>query len=200
MSKPVPIKNRAPLRSSALLALDKALPLETIAELARMQFPPQDLPEKFWPKILEDCKTALERLPTIDVIDRALAVLDAALTVRTERAVREHIGVMIGSFPNPRPPSPEIYVDALIFDAMDSEIPDGIVALACQEIRRTSEFVPTVKRFLDQAEMLRRKWQVARDHSLPRVRDLRVAYEIEVHVLTSDDGLWFDEKWRAPGA
>ena len=78
----------------------------------------------------------------------------------TESVVKKQIGQLIGSFPNANPTSPEIYIAAILFDVLDTGIPDSVVHTTCREIRRTMKFLPTISEFLDVANKQRANWQM----------------------------------------
>lgn len=102
-------------------------------------------------QIAED-RAKLASFPSPDALVAVEEAVDNALVRCTEQAARQHLKVLLGCYPNARPPDPEAYVKALLYDVADLAIPDAIVALTAQQVRRTCKFVPTISEFLDLAQ------------------------------------------------
>lgn len=122
---------------------------------------------------LEENRRNLEALPEPEELEQLVEAVQAALTTCSERAVRRYVAQLIGSFPNANPTDPETYIAALVFDLLDCQIPDAVLLLTCQEIRRTSRFVPTISEVIGAARHYLTQCQQLLDlrETLPRTRE-----------------------------
>ena len=66
----------------------------------------------------------------------------------TRRVVSEQVGLLIGSFPNGVPNSPEVYTRMLIEEIFAANPSAVALEATCREIRRTKTFVPAVAEVL----------------------------------------------------
>ncbi len=80
--------------------------------------------------------------------DLATAIMGKAAPT----ANRLIVGLMVGSFPNVRPYSPETYLEALVEALDQTGLPPASVAKACNEITRTRSFAPSVAEVIEMAE------------------------------------------------
>ncbi|PZF76411.1 hypothetical protein DK847_14650 [Aestuariivirga litoralis] len=139
---------------------------------------------------LEANRRNLDALPDEADIEQLLEPVRKALSTCSEKAVRRYAAQLIGSFPNASLTDPETYMAALVFDLLDCKIPDAILLLTCQEIRRTSRFVPTISEVLQMAQRYSDQWHeiLAIPSALPRTRErlqyaVRCAEQTLEHVL-----------------
>lgn len=77
---------------------------------------------------------------------------DAVMGKAAPTVNRLIVGLMVGSFPNVRPYSPETYLEALIEALDQTGLPPASVAKACNEITRTRSFAPSVAEVIEAAE------------------------------------------------
>lgn len=139
----------------------------------------------------EENRRNLEALPNQGDLEQLAEVVGKALSICSEKAVRRHVAHLIGAFPNASPTDPETYIAALVFDVIDCQIPDAILLLTCQEIRRTSRFVPAISEVIGTAQHFLSEWQkvLACTETLSRTREglayaTRSAERTLEHVLT----------------
>jgi hypothetical protein len=69
-------------------------------------------------------------------------------SVISRRVVSEQVGMLIGSFPNAAPHSPEIYTRMLVEEIIAAKPSPVALEACCRKIRRTKSFVPTVAEVL----------------------------------------------------
>lgn len=193
---------------NSLAIIDKTRPEECLARLQSRQ--PQllsDLASRLsvrpnlsftWYTPVERIRQALEEnrrnlaaLPDQEDLGRLVEAVRNALATISERAVRRHVAQLIGSFPNANPTDPESYIAALVFDLLDCQIPDAVLALTCQEIRRTSRFVPTISEVIGAARQHLAQCQqlLNLEETLPRTRaqleyGVQCAERTLAHVMT----------------
>jgi hypothetical protein len=86
------------------------------------------------------------------------------------RVVSEHLELLIGSFPNFAPASPETYVRMLTEEILAAKPKVRALESTCREIRRSMTFVPSVAEFL---KVLRRQMQWWSDHEYVDRDDIR---------------------------
>ena len=97
---------------------------------------------------LEENRSNLAALPNEADLEQLQLAAVQSLSRCTEKHIRREIAQLIGAFPNANPTDPETYIAALIFDLLDCQIPDFVLTITCQEIRRTSRFVPSIAEIL----------------------------------------------------
>lgn len=103
------------------------------------------------PRTEDDRVAGLRRLDMalVDQPDRSgiLGLRDRALAAATEGyampPARLAVGLMINSFPNARPHSPESYQEALVDQLEATGLGPAPIAKACNDLVRKSTFVPT---------------------------------------------------------
>jgi len=125
----------------------------------------------------DENRRKLEALPDQGDLRQLAEAVEKALSICSEKGARRHVAHLIGAFPNASPTDPETYVAALVFDVLDCQIPDAILLLTCQEIRRTSRFVPTISEVIGTAQHYLSEWQqvLAGTEALSRTRE-RLVY------------------------
>lgn len=104
-------------------------------------------------------RRTLASLPADAEIEDLAALVRKALDQCTEGHVKRQVALLIGSFPNANPTSPELYISALVSDLLDSRIPDAVTYLVFQHIRRTKNFLPTIAEVFDLASREVKGWQ-----------------------------------------
>lgn len=196
---------------SNLATLEKARPEEMLARLQTRN--PHYLPDllsrikvsedlsfgRFSPperirQALDRNRENLEALPSDNDVEQLVQAVRKALSVCSEKNIRRQVAQLIGSFPNANPTDPETYIAALVFDLLDSQIPDAILILTCQELRRTCRFVPAIAEVIDTANRHLEQWQqvLTIPDTLSRVRQ-RLTYAVQttekaLQESRSDDG------------
>lgn len=138
---------------------------------ADLRFSPFSAPERIR-EAIEQNRRALEDLPTEAELEPLIDAVRKALASCSEKTIRQQVAQLIGAFPNANPTDPETYIAALVFDLLDSQIPDAILILACQEIRRTARFLPTIAEVIEAANRHRGRWEdvLALPETLARTR------------------------------
>src|SRR5262245_17605786 len=69
--------------------------------------------------------------------------------VISRRMVSEQVGLLIGSFPNSTPHSPEVYTKLLIEEIIAANPQASVLESTCRDLRRTKKFAPTVAEVLE---------------------------------------------------
>jgi hypothetical protein len=110
-------------------------------------------------RIVERWRERLAGFPSPDRVAAMVACVNAALAVRTEKGIRTQVGLLVGSYPSARPPDPAIYVDAMIYEVLAGDYGDAVVALACQQVRRTIKFLPAVAEVIAAADAIAARWE-----------------------------------------
>jgi hypothetical protein len=82
--------------------------------------------------------------------------------VISRRVVSEQVGMLIGSFPNAGPHSPEVYTRMLIEEIIAAKPSAVALEACCREIRRTKTFIPTVAEVLKVLRDQMEKWESQR--------------------------------------
>ncbi|MFO1131163.1 MAG: hypothetical protein U1E16_03970 [Hyphomicrobiales bacterium] len=175
---------------NSLAVIDKSRPEECLARLqSRNPHFLADLTSRLYARVnmdftwyspveriqqaLEENRRNLEALPDQDELEQLVEAVEKALSICSEKGARRHVARLIGAFPNASLTDPETYIAALVFDVMDCQIPDAILLLTCQQIRRTSRFVPTISEVIGTAQHYLSQWQqvLASTESLHRTRE-----------------------------
>lgn len=66
----------------------------------------------------------------------------------TRRVVSEQVAMLIGSFPNSTPHSPEMYTRMLVEEIVTANPSATALEATCRQIKRTMKFVPTIAELL----------------------------------------------------
>lgn len=202
MARPTPSLSsntfvRKASQMNELTVIDKAKPVEALARLhSRSPLLVQELFHRInrcayvnltrWrgeaglEEALEEARSILADLPRDQDVAALAAVVTDALATCTEPFIRQQVAQLIGAFPNASPTDPETYVTALMFDLRDARIPDAILMLACQEIRRTSKFVPAIAEIFQEAKRHLEAWEavIALPEKVSRARQtMRMSIE-----------------------
>lgn len=121
---------------------------------------------------LRENRARLAALPRQDQADRLARIGREACRTCTPSIVTQEVARLIGSFPNASIASPEVYISALVFDILDMRIPDAVVVLTCQKLRRSSRFVPTISEVLEMADAATASWRSLEElaYQLPATR------------------------------
>ena len=91
--------------------------------------------------------------PSLAELKQRQALLEAGYKGASDRNVsRALIGLLLDSFPAGRPADFDRYADAILHDVVELGFSPQILARACQIVRRTSEFLPTVARVITACE------------------------------------------------
>ena len=152
-------------RPELALALAEAKLDRTPAELAHSMLasPSWNFSEYSVPASIEaalrDNRARLAALPRQEEADRLAKIAREARSTCTPSILKQEVARLIGSFPNAAIASPEVYISALVYDLLDKRIPDAVVVLACQRLRRARRFVPTISEVLDTAEEIAANWR-----------------------------------------
>lgn len=159
----------------ALATLDKARPEEALAKLhssdahflfglrSRIEVRSDTGVNEFSAleriqQALDHNRRCLDALPSEEALRPLVETVRKALAFTSERNIKRHVGMLIGSFPNANATNPETYAAALIYDLLDCRIPDAILILTCQEIRRSARFLPTISEVLQTAKRHLGEW------------------------------------------
>lgn len=116
--------------------------------------------EPWHPKSEEDRDQVLRQLdrsmigqPSMMTVTTLRSKLDGIATEKpNSRMNRVLAGLMVGSFPNARPYSPDTYLEALIDALEQSGLLVAVVAKACNQVTTTCKFPPTVSEVVEAAE------------------------------------------------
>ena len=111
--------------------------------------------------IIETCHKRIAMIPSDEAVKNWKAQIERLLNIRTEQALRKHVALLLGCFPNARPTDPEVYVQTFLFDVFDMRFSDAVVALACRDLRRSLRFPPTIEEFVSAAVRIRDGWRDA---------------------------------------
>lgn len=108
---------------------------------------------------LDHNRRCLDTLPSEEALRPLVETVRKALAISSERNIKRHVGMLIGSFPNANATNPETYAAALIYDLIDCRIPDAVLIQTCQQIRRSSRFLPTISEVLKDAKFYLAEWE-----------------------------------------
>jgi len=93
-------------------------------------------------------RQALAIAPDVEAVRSYISELTIAATAHPEaRASIVMVGMLVDCFPNSRASGP--FIDAAVHDAVSMGFTPYEIAAACQAIRRTSKFLPSISEFLD---------------------------------------------------
>ncbi|MGO4389437.1 hypothetical protein AB4Y85_18060 [Microvirga sp. 2YAF29] len=59
------------------------------------------------------------------------------------------VGQLLTAYPTSKIGNPEAFFETLVFDLVDEGIPDIVMAAACQQLRRTSRFLPAIAEVIE---------------------------------------------------
>ena len=76
----------------------------------------------------------------------------------TRRVVSVQVGLLIGSFPNATPNSPEVYTRMLIEEVVAANPSASALEATCRQIRRTMRFAPTIAELLGVLRQQQETW------------------------------------------
>lgn len=111
-------------------------------------------------------RTVLAAMPTNEEVAELAEAVRPVLARCTDTFIRNEVANLIGSYPNANITDPETFISALIFDLLDARMPDSVVYLACQTIRRTSRFLPTIAEVFQAAERERDRWAAVLEYPM----------------------------------
>jgi hypothetical protein len=77
----------------------------------------------------------------------------------SRRVVSEQVGLLIGSFPNAAPHSPEVYTRMLIEEIYAANPCASVLEATCREIRRTKTFVPAIAEVMQVLQKNAEEWR-----------------------------------------
>lgn len=101
-----------------------------------------------YPLSPERARQALAIAPDPQAVKSYISELDIAATAQPEpRASIIMVGMLVDAFPNSR--ASGSFIDAATHDAVSMGFTPYEIAAACQAIRRTSKFLPSISEFLD---------------------------------------------------
>lgn len=103
----------------------------------------------------------LAMLPDDATLDRFVLKVTDALEVSTAAVAKAEIARLIGAYPNARPHDVETYVTAMLFDVRSTRVPDVVLVAACQALRRTLKFAPTIAELLEACDVILKHWRCA---------------------------------------
>lgn len=113
--------------------------------------PPRDPGERLqWAR---ENQSLLASIPTAnDEAQRAEDIRRALTGAPDRRATVGLIAMLLDSYPTGRPPNLAAYADAIVHDLVAMGYSAPVVALACQTLRRTSKWLPSVAEVLQAAQ------------------------------------------------
>jgi hypothetical protein len=76
------------------------------------------------------------------------------------------VAMLVDAFPSGRPANPEGYLDAIVHDLVAMRFSPEVVALACQTIRRSCKFLPSVSEVIEGASAALGHFDASRVHAL----------------------------------
>lgn len=107
-----------------------------------------------------DLHAALElqaRLPTAESEKgRAQQILHLMDRGPDTKATVGMVALLVDAFPSGRPANPEGYLDAIVHDLVSMRFSPEVVSLACQTVRRSSKFLPSVSEIIEAANEARK--------------------------------------------
>lgn len=106
--------------------------------------------------------------------------------------VRMIVALMVDSFPNARPHSPETYIEALVQQIEADEYSSAVVANACDAVVRKSTFLPSVSEVLEKCEAAERE----ADNLIHLARLARAVIQ-ERAVFLDELEHWAADRWGA---
>jgi hypothetical protein len=93
-------------------------------------------------------RRALAIAPDLQAVKSYISEVEIAATAKPEpRASIIMVGMLVDAFPNSR--ASGSFIDAATHDAVSMGFTPYEIAAACQAIRRTSKFLPSISEFLD---------------------------------------------------
>ncbi|MBQ0822112.1 hypothetical protein KBI52_18130 [Microvirga sp. HBU67558] len=92
----------------------------------------------------------LARIPTLSEMAEAKIALAEALDCPFDRNLtRLSVSVMLSAYPAGRPADPEAYFELMLIDLEEAGIQPAAIVAACQHLRRTSKFLPSISEVLE---------------------------------------------------
>lgn len=162
------------------------------------EFTPEQFlePTRGGQRAVEHAEKALSLIPPTDELASALKVIEPACEAAADATkIRALIGLMIDSFPNAAPHSPEVYMEGLVHRAVDAKWPPSAVAQACDELATTMKFPPAPVEFIAACEASLKYLKMRRtvlSEALAVRQKIETAYNAARATLTDTEagGLW----------
>jgi hypothetical protein len=132
---------------------------------------------QFYPRTaVEEVSRALNQAEqargTLARFDAARAALTSAPEGEAYRAnVSMQLASLLGSFPTVNIPDPKLFTRMLLDEVMAEEVNPIVLQAACQKIRRTQKFVPSISEILGAIAEQRKLWS-DRVESADKIADL----------------------------
>lgn len=148
-----PATNAPALPSHAeLMAADKAAQDLMVRIGAMDRLPRLARPGPYTP--MEACRHAAlrqrESLLSRDACQEMAGSLQQGLrTPPTREVATMVVGQLLAAYPTSKIANPEAFFDTLVFDLLDEGFPDIVMAAACQQLRRSSKFMPAIAEVIE---------------------------------------------------
>jgi hypothetical protein len=116
---------------------------------------------------LNDVSDLIARLPSAEQEqDRARQIAQALQADGSRKAIVAMVAMLIDAFPSGRPANPEAYLDAIVYDLLAMRFSASVVAMACQSVRRTHKFLPSISEIIEAANTAVEEFEAAERHAL----------------------------------